>query len=185
MFLVYQRALKTHLGETRVACPDSGEHPAVSAASNYDKEVADAVGDEQLPTASSEDAKTCSIGDFFGETKQHSGVTRAVGSDRHLSLMMKSGFLPHCRTCLRDDLSSSDDAEISWASREQVGGTQAHAAHSFASMQDRRVGLYLDAAKHMQELEEDVATQLARRTTAPAERGSARRRQGGVHAALD
>eukprot|EP00971_Amphidinium_carterae_P167816 3324854-Amphidinium_carterae.1 len=54
------------------------------------------------------------------------------------------------------DLSSADDDEISWASLDPLGGTQAHAARGFASMHEKW-DFYLDAAKHMQELEEEVA----------------------------
>eukprot|EP00971_Amphidinium_carterae_P297579 5912231-Amphidinium_carterae.2 len=75
---------KKHLGVTRAACPESGEHPAVSVVLNNDREEFSAavMGDAQLPTANREDVNTCTTGGFSGEPKLHSGVARVAPPSR-------------------------------------------------------------------------------------------------------
>eukprot|EP00971_Amphidinium_carterae_P341621 6480513-Amphidinium_carterae.1 len=62
--------------------------------------------------------------------------------------------------CLREDLSSSGGDEIAWVSRDLLGGAQGFGNRGFASTQEEW-NLYLDAAKHMREVDEDVARHTA------------------------
>eukprot|EP00971_Amphidinium_carterae_P115104 2279717-Amphidinium_carterae.1 len=80
----------------------------------------------------------------------------------------KGGGNTHAET-LCVDLPSSDDDETSWASLDQLGGTQLHAARGFAAMREEW-DLYLDAAKHKQAVDKGVASYAATRQRALLER---------------
>eukprot|EP00971_Amphidinium_carterae_P022386 441422-Amphidinium_carterae.1 len=62
--------------------------------------------------------------------------------------------------CLQEDLSSSDDDDFSWASLEQLGGPYGSKVRGFDS-EAEEWNIYLDTAKHMEELEQDVARHAA------------------------
>eukprot|EP00971_Amphidinium_carterae_P114856 2274921-Amphidinium_carterae.1 len=78
--------------------------------------------------------------------------------------------------CLRGDLSSSDDDGTSWVFLDLLGGTQGYGARGFTSMQEE-CNFYLDAAKHIQEVEEEL--------TPSTKRGFAGSLGDGAHAVLD